>query len=196
MANYESDQTFRQDELGLEIERALAVEPSPEFLARVRATTAVDQNRAAWSRSWVWMSVAVSAVVLMISLFNTRPKPLDLPVLRELPRTHVASTIILPAPATPSKPHEREKPARRPDPVSALATPVSTSDPEVLIAPDEAAALKRLMRGLGRRRIDPVSFAQTEKQLNGAPSAIVVSPIPKISPIAIEPLGLEEGARR
>jgi hypothetical protein len=196
MNGRESDDAVGPDELEREIDQALAVQPSPEFVARVRARVAGDSAHGAWRRPWMWLGVATSAIGLATALVFMRSEPLRLPVLRELPRTHVMAPVDLPSVRELPKPAVREKPAKESAPHVATAAAKTESGPEILIASDEAAALKRLIRGLRHGEVDPSTLPQTGRQLAGPPPEIVVSPIPKISPTAIEPLGLDGGARQ
>jgi hypothetical protein len=70
------------------------------------------------------------------------------------------------------------------------------AEPEVMLAADESAALRRLMRGPRRGRVDPSTFDPVGLQQAAASRAIVVPAIAEISPIAIEPLGFEGGTRQ
>jgi hypothetical protein len=74
------------DPLDREIDALLDVEPSPDFVARVRA--AVDARPSAgwgWSAAWRWMAVAASVVVLVsvLSLWRAQVVPVPLPNVSE-----------------------------------------------------------------------------------------------------------------
>jgi anti-sigma-K factor RskA len=67
-----------RDRIDREIDALLDVEPSPDFVARVRA--AVDARPIAgwgWSAGWRWMAIAASlvAAVVMLSLWGARVAP-------------------------------------------------------------------------------------------------------------------------
>ena len=59
--------------------------------------------------------------------------------------------------------------------------------PEVLIAGEESAALRRLMHRVRHGMVEPadVEPAVTEVQAGGPPSAVLVLPMPAIPPVAI-----------
>jgi hypothetical protein len=85
-----------RDRIDREIDALLDVEPSPDFVARVRA--AVDARPIAgrgWSAAWRWMAVAASVVaaVVMLSLWGARVAP-PLP-----PRPIVSESAALEPPA-------------------------------------------------------------------------------------------------
>lgn len=66
-----------RDRIDREIDALLDAEPSPDFVARVRA--AVDARPIAgwdWSAGWRWMAIAASlAAVVMLSLWGARVAP-------------------------------------------------------------------------------------------------------------------------
>ena len=62
--------------LAREIEAALGIDPSPEFLPRVRARIANErmQEGSVWSTSWRWAgAVVVVAAVAVIAITRGRP---------------------------------------------------------------------------------------------------------------------------
>jgi hypothetical protein len=195
MSSRERAEGLSDSALQREIEEALAVQPSPEFVARVRAAVAADSMRA-WPRHWIWLGLATSAIGLVIGAALVRPDPIQLTVLRELPRTHVAVPVQLPSFAELPKTDLRRASTKAAATRVAKVRSASASEPEVLISKDEAEALKRLMRGLPRGEVDPSTFNQSRMLAAGPPPAIVVAPIASIEPIAIEPLGLEGGTRQ
>jgi hypothetical protein len=71
-----------RDRIDREIDALLDAEPSPDFVARVRA--AVDARPIAgwgWSAAWRWMAVTASvvALILMFSLWRAQVAPVPLP---------------------------------------------------------------------------------------------------------------------
>jgi len=197
--------------LDQEIERALAVDPSPEFLARVRVHIATQPARVEW---WSWPMVvagAAVAVAAVVTVLVWRPgasqsdvpraaspsiaaMPLEMPLISAPPdvaglrreQSTQASTIArgaviaaAPAPADRSTPHE----------------------PEVLIAADEAAALRRLMRATWTNSAAPAALVAAGTELAALEpfEDLELAPIREIAPIRIEPLQLaarEEGVRQ
>jgi hypothetical protein len=67
--------------LAREIEAALGVDPSPQFLPRVRARIATERARQGWMWSWRWAeAVAVLAGAGVIAVWTLRepvPAPRD-----------------------------------------------------------------------------------------------------------------------
>jgi hypothetical protein len=71
----------------------------------------------------------------------------------------------------------------------------------VLIARDESAALRRLMRGMRQGVVDPSTLADGPSVIVAIqpPKEIVLPPLAEMSPITIAPLGSvarEEGVRQ
>jgi hypothetical protein len=163
----------------------------------VRTVVTADRVRAGWQRPWTWLGVATSGIALatVLFLFLTRSEPLQVPVLKELPRTHQASSAL---PSLPRLPGPAAQPRSRRTPRARVAKAVSgfPSEPEVLIAQDEAATLKRLMRGRQAGRVEPSTLEPSGVLQAGPPPVIVVSPIRAIAAISIDPLGFERGTRQ
>ena len=65
------------DPLDRDIRRLLAVDPSPEFEARVRARVAREPASDAWRAGRLWMTfgTAAAALVLAVALFRPEPPP-------------------------------------------------------------------------------------------------------------------------
>ena len=194
MGNREEAATASDRALDREIELALAVQPSPEFVARLRA--AVTAGSPPPRPPWIWIGasaagVAIAVVLLVGSVFAPErgdlPQPPQLAVSPHLvsipPNRLVPEIRVLEAPHRASRASTVKLNARR-------------VEPEVLLAADESAALKRLMRGPRQGRVDPSTFDSFALQQAAPPRAIVVPGIAEISPIAIEPLGLEGGTRQ
>jgi hypothetical protein len=197
MSSRERENAMSDAALEREIEQALSVEPSPEFLPRVRAAIPSDGGLRPWKMRWVWLgalstAVAIVAVFLMTNR-SVMPEPRRLP---DPPKVSVAAPevpILVPeAPNPPVREVTRRKPVLH---TSNGASKLSTG-PEVLISKSESAALKRLMRGLREGRVEPATFDSSGIRAAEPPKAIVVPPISAILPIAIEPLDFEGGVRR
>jgi hypothetical protein len=195
MGNCESNEALSDVELEREIEQALSVEPSPDFVARVRTVVTADRVRAGWHGTWIWLGVATSGIALATVLLLTRSEPLQLPVLKELPRAHEMSSALPSLPRLPV-PDLHPRSPRTPRARGAKAVSEFAPEPEVLIAQDEAATLKRLMRGRRTGRVEPSTLEPSRVAQAGPPPTIVVSPLRAIAPITIDPLGFEGGERQ
>jgi hypothetical protein len=196
------DGTLNDDALDRELERALAVDPSPEFVARVRTRIANEPARSPWRASWMFAvsaaaAVVVTAVVLRVSNRGVVPTA-NAPVL--LARALAPAMGVLPTADSHVPPsHDSHVPSYG---VSAFARTTSgpaeaghyvrfDSDAEVLIDPRESMALRGLINGVRGGRVDlgPVLSASV-------PAAMDLPPIDDIviSPIEIEPLAPPTGA--
>jgi hypothetical protein len=68
------DGTLNDDALDRELERALAVDPSPEFVARVRTRIANEPARSPWRASWMF-ALGVVAMVMVTAIVVQRTSP-------------------------------------------------------------------------------------------------------------------------
>ena len=156
-----------------ELRAALSVEPSPEFVARVRTRIANQPQPRGW-RIWWLAAPAAAAVVMLAALFVSRPATVvdsqGVPLLesRTLP------AVMAPNVAAPKL--QVHEPAT---PQVARAKPES----EVMIDRAEANALRRLVFG------PPLNIDQPYV---GTTLAAI-----EITPLSIEPLPIgSEGVRQ
>jgi hypothetical protein len=198
---------------GLErdIERALAVEPSLEFLARVRAEIAAQPDRMPRRIAWTWLAAGSAVAAIIAALVLSRPaapQPDNVLEPARIETTTAAKTTAAEPAATPQtslpqipRSHVRHVPRRRFPSLTPVAERTARAEPEVLIAKDEAAALKRLMRGFNRGVVEPSAAGDGPNGVQPIqpPIPIVVAPMAEVSPITIAPLGIpapERGVRQ
>ena len=177
------DETLEKD-----IEAVLGVDPSPEFLPRIRARIANERMREGWfsSVSWRWAQVAAAvtavAVIAVWTLRDPSRAPRDAHITDTPP---VESTpLVEPARAAPAL---TASSAESPKPVSAPAvrtvrstrTPVAVARLEVVISRDEAVALRQLIVAIAARQVQATDIPQF-----GAESA----PLPQMEEIVLEPI--------
>jgi hypothetical protein len=218
-----------------EIRAALNVDPSPEFVARVRTRMATESSPSVWRWSWgLTIASALGActvLVVIVSRPQTRPST-------NVGRTSSAASESRPtsdgsaprpgaaesganasrteqARAAEASALERDSPALRGDaPVrrstvitrqgsaisrqarslpnaDASAVRTARSEPELLIDPLEARALRQLITGVRDGRVD-LSAAQRST----APLPMELEPVTAIviAPITIEPIAPVPGA--
>ena len=192
-----------------EIERALAVDPSPEFLVRVRARIADEPAPASRGFGWLFAGVATVAaaatLVLAVRMVSLSRPPAPAPLLAS---RSIGSAIVVPAvgpaivgPAeaghyVPNERLDRNQyvvPNERPDrnqyvvsgfsrtSVGAGRTSASPS-PEPLFDARETTALQRLIADVRDARVDLAPLAKEGPMPLPAMDPLV------ISPIVIEPL--------
>jgi hypothetical protein len=173
--------------LAREIEAALGVDPSPEFVPRIRARVADERVSSGWmwSASWRWAgAVAVVSAVAVIGLWTLRdPAPVPAPrEVRIASPVETASPVIEPA---------HPAPVRAPVVRAVHTTPSLEVAPpfEVIISPDESAALQRLFTAINSRRIETRALPDLMSALKPpAPIEEIV-----LDPITISPLAALEG---
>jgi hypothetical protein len=156
--------TGERDEILDELRAAVNVEPSPAFEARVRRATH-EQHRAGtvWPgprRAWLWSVVAGGAVAAaVIAVFLLRPGDTGSPsaVAMAQPQPTAASATLprsIQQPATIATRLERKPPvATRRAARAASADRVTRREPDVLVPPDQAVALARLLEGVSEGRV-------------------------------------------
>lgn len=196
------------DDAALErgIEHALAVEPSPEFLARVRTRISNEPVPARWIPNWPLLMTASAMAAIVVAAIVMRPgnqeprgstdastlasRPLIAPV-----ATLAPGTVLRPSIEAASVP--RQATVRVGEPVNQV------HDTEVLLARDETATLRRLVRGISSARVVATSTVPDLPAVVvvadiRAMSEIVVAPLAPFSSVNIEPLApvREEGVRQ
>jgi hypothetical protein len=166
-----------RDEILDDVRALISIEPAPGFEARVQGEV---QNRAASrSRAW-WMGTAAlagaTAVIALVT--GARPTP-D----RE-PRTAVATASPTPPVSSVTAAPQPAMAVRVRATTSTVSSPPKTSEPEVLVPPDQAIALERLVADIkgGRLVLAPIA---------GDDTPVEIRPLPAIEPVKIEPLAGE-----
>ena len=187
-----------RDELGLEIERVLAVDPAPDLEARVRIRIDHDRTAQAWWMPWRLAGAGALAVAGVVAFILSAPgrqvdqvipaaQPSSVATTDSPPAIAAAETLLPPVAVMPSAGGSR----RVRQPASSRQTP----EARVLTASREAAALRRLVASIRDGYIDPAALSEVE------PVGRPLQPLAEIDiqPIAIEPLArqdLPEGARQ
>ena len=172
------------DDVCRELQELLAVDPSPNFVARVRTAVANQPSRWGAPAFFVAAATGVTAVLLIASA-----------VYRSNPATHeiAASTVgryeqTPPAPIpearvdTPTTPPSSEMVVRRVNHVKARRVAPEPSL-QVLVAPEDVQAFERLVQSTTDGTV-ALSFDETNRKLTM--TELTITPIP------IEPLVLSE----
>ena len=161
-----------------EIESLLAVEPSPDFLARVRTHIANEPEPSRWRLAWVVVPAMGACIVVFatVMVMWSRPEPVA-PVQAVTPRP------VLPAIV------EREPAVEVPRVVARAAArgrhqPAAAVDafPEVVISEDEQRAFASLLVAVQQERLPVLVRAEGEIEEPLRPSAL------EIEQLTIEPL--------
>jgi hypothetical protein len=166
-----------------EIEAALAVDPSPEFVARVRARIVNEPAPASWWQlRWpiVATAAAAAAVVMAVALSWQPAVPEGIAARGGADVVLTTPTV---EPATPQVGEQRIARAPRPRRANPIESPSSgVREPEVLVSHDEQRGLELLLTAVREGRLTRTLAAQL-----AAGDSTVEADIP-ISDIVIEPL--------
>jgi hypothetical protein len=192
--------------LARDLEAALAVDPSPDFVARVR-TRVQDERDAAWFPP-AWALAAAGALVVVAAIVGL-PRPnvsqvtTDAPAVRHhspAPRRDAAvATSIGPAPrqdaaAAPPVSRVKNREAPRRAAVVSVRRSASRDQPELLIEAGEARALQQLFSDVRQGLIDLTSLHQVAAAATLQPPSEIAFPPITIEPVATE--SAEEGERQ
>ena len=168
-----------------EIRDALAVEPSPEFLVRVRAQIANEPIAMFAPRRVMGLAALAAVVALAVTVSLSRPDTLMPSSSPQVSESQGADSVLSAAPEAPSPASERSSPQVAPPPREAATTRSPRSKqslPEVLISADDAKAFQQLIAGVREGRFE-LSFAEDAPVTGSREVTELIVP-----PIAIEPL--------
>jgi hypothetical protein len=182
-------------ELDRTLDAALGVDPSPEFLARVRNRVATEPTRTPWLGTWrhvdAWgmAGLGAAAGTALVVATLVWPRPPDLPPAVGGQSAGTAPPVPVEAVTPPAKPGQglnSPEQGMRPRPAVAAARPSAQAavNAEVVVAPAEAAALRTLFANVSQGHVAPSWLPDL-----AAPSG-PLEPIDAIdvAPIAVNPL--------
>ncbi len=189
-----------------EIKDALNVDPSPEFLARVRTRIASEPAPTAWRGWWRFAAAGAMATVVVAAVIVSRPaqpiRPAESfaaagpkgPALHERPVSVAPKEPALQA-ETPAAPTSHSANAIARPVVSGFSRTVSPPQPEILLDPAETRALRALVDGVHAGRID---LAAAQRSTPAEPTVLAPIADLEIRVMTIDlltPAG-EQGARQ
>jgi hypothetical protein len=162
-------------DLDRQIQEALAVDPSPEFQARVRIRLAEEPRRSHVGTGWLLSGVTGIAAVAVLAVLvssrdDVRPRPADAvapPAARSAPAVEPAPAA---GPAIPAPPSE---PIRRVTGRNTIQT--------VLVPPSEREAFRRFLQAVTENRVTHVVLPDLQEDALNVPDIT-------IDPIVIEPI--------
>jgi hypothetical protein len=173
--------------LDRDLRRALAVDPSAEFVARVRRRIAAEPAPRTVSLPWVCAAIAAIAVVAVawsvVASMRMTPARVAPLVARTVPyveaRTDVATSL-------PARRHPTRAPRVSSRTVSQRRDAVALTAPEILIDSREARAIRAFLDSARERSIDvrPLADDTIEPELKRNIY---------IAPIIIDPLTMARG---
>lgn len=182
--------------LAREIEDALGVDPSPEFLPQIRARIASERVSESWlwPGLWRWASavVAVAAVVIIGLRVSNGPSsaPREEHIVSAPPGEH--------PPAPDSVASSIETPASGIAPVIRRVRsipPAVEARPEVVVSPDETVALRKLVAAIAARQVGSVDVPTLGVEPAPLPPIEEIVPLEEIvlEPINLSPMAGLEG---
>ena len=183
-----------------DLDREMAVEPSPDFAARVRERISAADRDSGWSVPWAFAAAAVVTIATGILLAGLRGQPVDAPAIV------AGHDVALPAPTSPGPIAAASRPAvtswRVPSSQASKASAGSRIDrriaraaePEVLVPDDLRVAIGRVMRMVHAGTLNPtrdVDAAGAGNQPAVRPeraTAAVEEPAEPFAPMVVEEL--------
>ena len=187
------DDALNDSALDRELRRALSVDPSPEFVARVRMRVANEPARMPWRASWMFAVIAVAAAIIAAigvqrgsggsslgeatPLLAARAVTPSVGALAAVGSHKALPYVVSAFRRTVAGPAEAGHYVRR--------------DPEILIDPRESAALRALISGVRKGLLDltPVLRASTPTAMDLPAIQDIDIPVITIEPLA--PVGAE-----
>lgn len=202
----QSDDALSDAALNQELERAFSIEPSPDFVARVRMRTEGEPAPSVWRFSWLACCAGGAIVALMVVAIaprNLTPVPGAAPSVGRTssggtsPELSKAASSFgrTDAPPTAARAEPPYGGPRRSVRRAAIAsvkvegrtTEAADSDVEVLVDVRESNAILRLMLAIRDGRV-PVVQPELAVSIESAPLTQIVIP-----PLTIDPIGPADG---
>jgi hypothetical protein len=186
--------------LNRELDAAVNVDPSPEFLARVRTRIAAEPAPSRWRPSWLMVPVAATAVVLLAVLAGERtpysepaaPVAASLPAPGAVPPPVDVRGVRLQADRGVRLQPDPPGPRLQPDPDRSLF-------PEVVVSPDEQSALAFVATITSNGRVEDLDVEPADTHIEAVTLRDVeIVPITGLGQVRIEPLQIArlEGERQ
>ena len=175
--------------LDREIARALAVDPSPEFAARVRQRIAGEPAPASWLGVWIFAAAgALVAAAMVLIVVSRAPRVVSTATAPAVLSARALSNVGRMQPSAASGF------SRMPSSVTAIRTATfprgdGDREPDILVDPREARAIRAFFEGVRSGRIDLAPLAAVAPRV-GEPPAI---PDIYIAPIVIDSLSEPSG---
>jgi hypothetical protein len=184
-AGFEAQRRALED-LEAELQRGVAIDPSPAFAPGVRA--GIDRASSAGYRlAWLAAPLAVGAAIAIAVLVGapgdrpagpaTPPKPAPAPASSTIARATPDRPATVPAVPVPVADRAATDRRRRSRPIPQPA------EPEIIVPPGQARALARYMALVRRGTIDAAVLIQPPAELQ-APADLVVDPL-TVAPIGV-----------
>jgi hypothetical protein len=170
-----------------EIETLLAVEPSRDFVARVRSRVAEEPAPSRWGWRWPLAGVATSMALIVVGVALWRPLEPE-PRSTSAPAQHATAPDV--SSSAPVAPHDEPVAVARAQrqPARAVAGPPRTIEislPPVIIAENEIRAFAALTANTRARfEVAPPAVADRE-------AFVVVKRMQAMEPVTVDPIEIE-----
>ena len=181
--------------LDREIARVLGVDPSPGFAARVRQRIASEPAPAGWRAAWIVAAAGALAAVAVVVLIASRPPRAAPATAVPLQARSIEGVGMLPDTGGAALSGARGEAAARTRHLgrsvpAAVGQRAGTGEPEILVDPREARAIRAFFEGVRDGRIDLTPL------LAVVPSHGEPEPVGDIhiAPIVLDPIGTRSGA--
>ena len=167
-----------------DLARLLSIEPSIDFAARVRARiNERPQPRHQW---WGWAGLPLASAVVLVVLLTSRTGPEPSKVASTPAAGHPDVVLDSPSARTPDTPVAVVVPSPHATPRPQLQSTPHVKEPEVLIDPSVAAAIRRLAMAVRNTSLDGTGAEALQIEV-GNPSDLVVSELPSIPELVLKP---------
>jgi hypothetical protein len=179
---------FSEQDVDRELKTALSVSPSPDFEARVLQRVEADRP-SRWPAHYGWLAAAAS-LVLVASVFYALNRAS--PAVAEPPAPqiveHPGPPVEMPRHEAPAGTNTIEPPRIQTVRASVGYLPAPRSaEPEVLVAPDQMDAVRRLVRAANEGRVVEAP-AEPALEPMAPPATVGITPL-AVEPIPLSPLG-------
>src|SRR5436309_1624870 len=131
---------------------SLDVDPSPEFLARVRTGIASEPRQAAWR--WPWMFAAAGAMATLIAIAIVVSGPHEVSSVLPADRTPLQARTVAPFSQIVPVASGFSRTERSAEAFALRPAAHQPPEPEILIDPRESMALRRLIAGTREGTLD------------------------------------------
>jgi len=188
------DEALTASALDGEIRAALDVDPSPEFLARVRTGIASEPRQAAWR--WPCMFAAAGAMATLIAIAIVVSGPHEVSSVLPADRMPLQARTVAPFSQIVPVASGFSRTERSAEAFALRPAAHQPPEPEILIDPRESMALRRLIAGTREGTLDLSAALQatTPTTMDLPPLSEIAIPVITIDPIT--PEAGDEGARQ
>jgi len=168
-----------------EIEGLLSVEPSADFVARVRSRVAEEPTSIGWSWRWPLAAIATAVVAAVVAIVLWRPAETTMPS-TSAPAPRVAVTDVPGSASAAPREEPRVVAVHRPVPrVVAPHRTIELALPPVIIAENEIRAFAALTANT-RARFEVAAPAVADRE-----AFVVVKKMQAMEPVTVDPIEIE-----